>query len=97
MVTEGKNINQYFISIVMMLASACWQQLGKVPSPVSNKIEKDTASAQVTIDILEMLRDKTKGNLTPDEEKLINNTIADLQINFADEVSKVTKTEEKKN
>lgn len=81
----------------MMLASACWQQLGKVPSPVSNKIEKDTASAKVTIDILEMLRDKTKGNLSPDEEKMLGNTIADLQINYADEVLKETKPEEKKN
>ena len=95
---EENNVNQYFISIIMMLASACWQQLGKVPSPVSNKIEKDCSSAKVTIDILEMLRDKTKGNLTPDEEKMLGNTIADLQLNYADEVNKPeTKPEEKKN
>ena len=94
---EEKNINQYFVSIVMMLASACWQQLGKVPSPVSGKIEKDLTNAQVTIDILEMLRAKTKGNLTAEEENFISNTIADLQLNYADEVNKSKKAEEKKN
>ncbi len=95
---EEKKLNQYFVSIIMMLASACWQQLGKIPSPVSGKIEKDCANAQVTIELLEMLRAKTKGNLTPDEEKLLGNTIADLQMNYADEIAKQpAETEEKKN
>lgn len=94
---EEKNINNYFMSIVLMLASACWQQLGKVPSPVTGKMEKDVKNAQVTIEILEMLRNKTKGNLTPEEEKLINNTIADLQINYADEAAKTPPPDEKKN
>lgn len=76
----------------MMLASAAWQQLGKVPNPVDGKIEKETEHAKITIDLLVMLRDKTKGNLSTDEEKLINNTISDLQLNFADEVAKDGKT-----
>jgi hypothetical protein len=85
---DEKSINPHFISLVMMLASAAWQQLGKVPSPVSGKQEKELQHAQVTIEMLVMIRDKTKGNLSPDEEKLVNNTISDLQLNYADEVSK---------
>ena len=62
------------------------------------EIEKELANAQVTIDLIVMLRDKTKGNLSAEEEKLINNSISDLQLNYADEVNKPdTKTEEKKN
>ena len=76
----------------MMLASAAWQQLGKVPNPVTGKLEKEIPHAQVTIDLIVMLRDKTKGNLTAEEDKLMNNTISDLQLNYADEVNK---TEEK--
>ncbi|MBN1822834.1 MAG: DUF1844 domain-containing protein [Endomicrobiales bacterium] len=83
-----KNVNSHFASIVMMLASACWQQLGKIPNPMSGKTEKELQHAQVTIDLLVMLRDKTKGNLTKDEESLIANTISDLQLNYADEAAK---------
>jgi Domain of unknown function (DUF1844) len=85
---EEKNLNPHFISLVMMLASAAWQQLGKVPNPVTGKLEKEVAHAQVTIELIAMIRDKTKGNLTNEEEKLISNTISDLQLNYADEVNK---------
>jgi hypothetical protein len=72
----------------MMLGSAAWQQLGKVPNPVTGKVEREVGNAQITIDLLVMLRDKTKGNLSPDEERLLANTISDLQLNFADEAGK---------
>jgi len=89
---DEKTVNPHFISLVMMLASAAWQQLGKVPNPVSGKMEKDIPHVQITIDLLVMIRDKTKGNLSGDEEKLINNTISDLQLNYADEVNKPGET-----
>jgi histidinol phosphatase-like enzyme len=62
--------------------------MGKIPNPVDNKITKDLKSAQVTIDMLLMLRDKTKGNLTKTEEKMLEDTISNLQMNYADEVAK---------
>lgn len=96
---EEKNVNPHFLSLVMMLASAAWQQLGKVPSPVTGKVEREIANAQITIDILAMLRDKTKGNLSADEEKFLSNTVSDLQLNYADEAAKEQaqpKEEEKK-
>jgi len=82
------NKSKYFLSLVMMLASAAWQQLGKVPHPISGKTEKDLKSAQITIDILEMLKEKTKGNISADEDKALTNVISDLQLNYADEVLK---------
>ena len=86
--TETLDKNKYFLSLVMMLASAAWQQLGKIPHPVSGKTEKDLKSAQITIEILSMLKDKTKGNITPDEDKALGNVLSDLQLNYADELSK---------
>ncbi|MDR1942872.1 MAG: DUF1844 domain-containing protein [Endomicrobium sp.] len=47
--------------------------------------------AQVTIDMLIMLRDKTKGNLTKKEEEMLSSTIPNLQINYADEAAKLGK------
>jgi len=85
---DPKELNQHLFSLISMFASACWQQMGKIPNPVDNKITKDLKSAQVTIDMLLMLRDKTKGNLTKTEEKMLEDTISNLQMNYADEVAK---------
>ncbi|MFH1369432.1 MAG: DUF1844 domain-containing protein [Elusimicrobiota bacterium] len=92
---DEKNINHHLMSIILMLASACWQQLGKIPNPVDNKVEVDLEHAQITIDILEMLKEKTKGNLTTEEDKLLSNTIADLQLNYADEANRKNASEHK--
>lgn len=85
---DPKEINQYFFSMVSMFAAACWQQLGKMPDQASGEIIKDLESAQVTIDILLMLQDKTQGNLTNTEAKLLEDTISALQANYAEEAAK---------
>ena len=85
---DTKDLNQHLFSLVSMFASACWQQMGKMPSQVDGKITKDLKSAQMTIDMLLMLKEKTKGNLTDTESKLLEDTISNLQMNYADEVSK---------
>jgi hypothetical protein len=71
-----------------MLASACWQQLGKVPNPLSGKIERQIDHAKLTIDMLIMLKEKTAGNLTEEEEKILLTTLSDLELNYADESKK---------
>ena len=70
-----------------MFASACWQQLGKAQDQTAGVVNKDLEGAKSTIDMLLMLRDKTKGNLTATEEKLLSDTIASLQKNYAEEAS----------
>ncbi|HBU68800.1 MAG TPA: DUF1844 domain-containing protein [Elusimicrobia bacterium] len=94
---ESKNINQQFLSLVLMLASACWQQLGKIPNPATGKSELALDHANVTLEILLMLKEKTKANLSAEEEKLLSNTIADLELNYADEVNKVKTDNQPKN
>ncbi len=95
---DTKDLNPYLFSLIQMFASACWQQMGKIPSQIDGKITKDLKSAQQTIDLLIMLKDKTKGNLSSTEEKMLTDTLSNLQMNYADEVSKetTTKPEEKK-
>lgn len=83
-----KKTNPHFINIIMMLASACWQQLGKVPNPLSGKIERQIDHAKLTIDMLIMIKEKTAGNLTDEEEKILLTTLADLELNYSDEVKK---------
>jgi hypothetical protein len=59
-----------------MFSSSVWCQLGKMPNPVSGKIEKDLKGAQATIETLLMLRDKTKGNLSDKEEEMLSSVIS---------------------
>jgi hypothetical protein len=86
---ELLEINPYLFNLVTMFSSSAWCQLGKMQNPVSGKIENDLKGAQVTIDMLIMLRDKTKGNLTKKEEEMLSSTISNLQINYADEAAKL--------
>jgi hypothetical protein len=76
------------LALVMSLATAAWSQLGKIPHPVSQKIEIDLQQAQVTIDFLRMLLEKTQGNLKPKEQEMLTNVVSDLEMNFADEAAK---------
>ncbi|BAV59088.1 hypothetical protein AGMMS49573_09090 [Endomicrobiia bacterium] len=85
---EVSDVNQYFFNLITMLASSAWCQLGKIQDPVEGKIKKDLKGAQITIDMLLMLRDKTKGNLTKKEEEMLASAISNFQINYADEVTK---------
>jgi hypothetical protein len=76
------------LALVMSLATAAWSQLGKIPHPQTQAIEKDMEQAKMSIDFLRMLLEKTAGNLKPKEHELLSQTVADLELNFADEVAK---------
>jgi len=92
-----KQINEHaFNGLVSSLYLACWQQLGKVANPITNKVECNLDQAKSSIDILVMLREKTKGNLTTDEDKMINQVIAVLQMNYVEELNKEKKPDAKK-
>jgi len=56
--------------------------LGEVPNPYTNKKEEDVDAARHTIDILSMLEQKTKGNLTKAEQQLMETVIYELRMRF---------------
>lgn len=85
-----------FIGLITSLYFACWQQLGKIANPITGKIERNLEQARYSIDMLIMLREKTKGNLSTDEEKAIGEAIANLQLNYVDELNKPQESEKKK-
>ena len=68
-----------FSSFLLSLSTSALMHLGEVPDPISNKIDKNLPLAKQNIDLLGMLREKTRGNLTPDEEKLMDHLLADLR------------------
>jgi len=85
---EVDKISQLFYSLVYSFQMQTWMSLGKIKSPVSDKLEKDLNAAQTTIDILDMLMAKTKGNLNDDETRFIEHVVAELKLNFVEESKK---------
>lgn len=81
-----------FISMIYSLQMQAFIHLGKIINPATNKTEKDLVAAQMTIDMLDMLKDKTKGNLTEYESSFLEKVIADLKLNYVDEVNNVDKS-----
>ena len=77
-----------FVQLMLMLHAAAMQHMGKVRNPMTNAVERELPAAQGMIDMLEMLRVRTQGNLSPDEEKMLDQILQELRLNFVDEVNK---------
>jgi hypothetical protein len=63
--------------------------LGEVPNPYTNKKEEDVEAARHTIDILSMLEEKTKGNLSNDEQQLLGSVLYELRMKFMAKTSRI--------
>lgn len=71
-----------FSAFIMSLTSSAFYHLGDMPDPSTGKTETNLPAVQQTIDMLIMLREKTKGNLKEDESKLIEQLIYELQVKY---------------
>jgi len=69
----------FFITTLSLQASIA---LGVIPNPATNKTEKDLTQAKFLIDTLAMLKEKTKGNLTPEETNLLENLLYELRMQY---------------
>jgi hypothetical protein len=92
MMNAEKNSSLFF-SLVMTFQAAAMQQMGKLKNPISDKIERDLQQAQLSIDILDMLEEKTKGNLSDDESRFFKGILQELKLNYVDESTKEQNTE----
>ncbi|MBS1493972.1 MAG: DUF1844 domain-containing protein [Bacteroidetes bacterium] len=87
---------QMFFSLIYSFQMQTMMHLGKIKNPVSDKIETDLPAAQATIDLIEMLLEKTKGNLADEEKRFIESALSDLKLNYVEESSKPAQNSEEK-
>ncbi len=73
-----------FAQLVITLATSAMQQLGKLVNPVTHQAEISLEGAQTTIDLLDMLQAKTKGNLDKDEERMLRDSLMSCKMNFVE-------------
>ncbi|MCM3870706.1 MAG: DUF1844 domain-containing protein, partial [Pyrinomonadaceae bacterium] len=79
-----------FANFIMSIASNAASSLGMMEHPVTHKREVDLELAKHWIDILGMLERKTKGNLAPQEEKILESLLADLRMQYVSLTSSVS-------
>lgn len=71
-----------FVNFIMSIASNAASSLGMMEHPVTHQREVDLELSKHWIDVLGMLQHKTRGNLTPQEEKILEGFLADLRMQF---------------
>lgn len=81
---------QLFMYLVGSFEMSAMMAMGKIKNPMTDKTEKDLAQAQFSIDILDMLKEKTSGKLSEYESKYLENTVGQLKLNYLDEIKKET-------
>lgn len=71
-----------FSTLVLSVASSAAMSLGMAPDPTSGKTTVDKKMAQFNIDLLEVLKVKSKNNLSSEEDRLLNQLLSDLKMKF---------------
>jgi len=86
--TDEQRNELLFAQLVFTFQNAAMQHLGKLKNPLADRVERDLDQARHVIDILGMLEEKTRGNLTPQEKQLLDHALFELRMNYVDEVKK---------
>ena len=86
-----ENLNKntmMFLQLIGMFQQATMQHLGKIKNPVTDKIERNLQEAESTIELLVMLKEKTKGNLSVEESRYFDFILQEVKLNFVEEKQK---------
>jgi len=77
-----------FSTFVISLSTQALMHLGEMSNPLDGKVEKDIPVAKQMIDIIGLLREKTRGNLDEGEDKLMDDILFDLRMRYVEAVKK---------
>jgi hypothetical protein len=83
--------SELFMGLVTSLQESALIYLGKFVQPGSKRSLKNLEAAAASIDMLDMLMEKTRGNLNPEEARFLRETVSFLKLNYVDEVHKSQK------
>ncbi len=73
-----------FLNFLSGFASQALMQLGAIPHPLTGERTPNLAYARYTVEVLEILRAKTAGNRTPEEEQYLDGVLVDLRRRLAE-------------
>jgi hypothetical protein len=87
MADEKKPAAIDFYTFCLSLGSSAFVHMGDAPHPETGESQPNLLLAQQTIDILGMLQEKTKGNLSEEEARFLDNLLVDLRLRFVTKAS----------
>ena len=73
--TQSDKDSALLMNLLLLFQAAAMQHMGKIKNPMTDTIERDLEQAQFAIDTLDMMANKMKGNLSPDEERLLTSIL----------------------
>lgn len=71
-----------FVTFVLSLSHSAYLHLGDAPNPLNGKVEPNLTMARQTIDLLSLLEQKTQGNLTGEEERVLEQVLYELRLRY---------------
>lgn len=71
-----------FTSFILSLNTSALFHMGELPHPESGQKVIDAGLAKHTIDTIDLLREKTSGNLDPEEQELVTRVLYDLKLKY---------------
>ncbi len=80
--SDSMPVKANFTQFINGFAVQTLVHLGKMSNPMTGKAGIDLANAKYSIDILGILQEKTKGNLTPEEDEYLSNLLRDLRMEY---------------
>lgn len=85
---ERQYRRELFIKLLLMLRAGTLQHLGQLTNPMTGEREVNLDLARETIDMLDLLKEKTAGNLSDPESEMLTNLLAELQLSYVEVSSK---------
>jgi hypothetical protein len=83
-----------FATFILSLSHSALMHLGEAPDPLTNQVYADLPLAKQNIDILGLIEEKTKGNLSGDEERLLAQVLFDLRMRYVERANAAGRTGE---
>ena len=80
--------DQLFTQLLSIFYSSAMVALGKLKNPATDQIERNLDQAKLSIDMLDLIKEKTKNNLSDSQKRTLDGLLTDLRLNYIDESNK---------
>ena len=80
--------DELFVQLILIFHQNAMISLGKLKNPMTDKIERNLDQAKQSIDMLEMVKEKTRNNLSPELARTLESALTELRLNYVDESNK---------
>lgn len=89
--SEVRHETPTFMHIISILATQAMFHLGEFQNPGTGQRNFDPVAAKFGVDMLQILKEKTSGHLTPEEDRQLNNVLCDLRIKYLQKAGPLTR------